>query len=309
MKKIHLFLILLCGSMTSCYFVDDIFDPPTPKEPSLYERSQKSITAYLKNQNTYTYDPFGFGELVIKKPIDLVELENLEKEYENKPSPALDSAIAQKKRLIEVYNIQRTLELDHFFTYTDSTGLMTVYETRFLLNDTLGVKDLSAKIKLNLEHKHQSILEFFFYERPIFLMTSYQDSKILSQNFYAFFKAELERRNSLEEKSSFLLHTLEITRQIKLKGKFDQQYVLERETLEYMNKNRPDITEYQDLSFSELYETTSENSEEVDGYYFFHKFIGDFNKQKDTNVVLIEFSPYYEIDQIYQMDRPFAQYF
>ncbi|MEO9532970.1 MAG: hypothetical protein ABJG68_15560 [Crocinitomicaceae bacterium] len=309
MKKIHLVLILLCGSLSSCYFVDDIFDPPTPKEPSLYEKAKKSIGNYLQDQKNYIYDPYGFGELVIKKPIDIVELEKLEKEYQSNPSAKLDSAITEKKRLIELYNIERTIELDHFFTYQDSTGVMTVYETRFTLNDTLGVKDVSAKIKLDLEHKYQSILDFFFYERPIFLTTSYQDSKILSQNFYAFFKAELERQGSIEEKSEFLLHTLEVTRQIKLKGKFDQQYVLERFSTDHMTDNRPDIEEYENLQFSDLYQTTLENSEDVESYYFFHKFIGSFKEQKDTNVVLIEFSPYYEINNIYQMDRPFAQYF
>ena len=100
-----------------------------------------------------------------------------------------------------------------------------------------------------------------------------------------------------------------MTRQVKLKGSFDQQYVLERESNIHLKNNRPDITEYEDLKFSDLYQTTSENSDEVTGYYFFHKFIGSFKEQKDTNVVLIEFNPYYEIDKIYQMDRPFAQYF
>ena len=295
--------------MSSCYFVDDIFDPPKENEPSLYDRSQKSISSYLHNQKSYTYDPLGFGELIIKKPIEIVELEELEAKRKEKPSAALDSAIAQKEQHIKTFGIGRTIELDHFFTFEDSTGTVTIYETTFTLNDTLGVKNISAKIKLDIEHKYESILEYFFYERPIFLSTSYQDSKVLSQNFYAFFKGELERRASLEDKSAFLLHTLEMTRQVKLKGSFDQQYVLERESNIHLKNNRPDITEYEDLKFSDLYQTTSENSDEVTGYYFFHKFIGSFKEQKDTNVVLIEFNPYYEIDKIYQMDRPFAQYF
>jgi hypothetical protein len=309
MKKIHLILIILCGSLSSCYFVDDIFDPPAQKEASLYDRAQEAISTYLNNQKTYVYNPFGFGELVIKKPIDLVELERLEADYAINPTIELDSAITKKKDLIKAYKIERTIELDHFFTLKDTSGAMTVYETTFVLNDTLGVKNVSAKIKLKLEDKYHSILEAFFFERPIFLTTSYQDSKVLSQNFYAFFKSELERRPAIEDKSAFLLHALQVSRQIRLKGKFDQQYVLEKKAESHLKQNRPDLSNYERIKFSELYQTNSENSKEVDGYYFFHKFIGSFNENMDTNVILIEFNPYYEIDQIYQMDKPFDQYF
>ena len=297
--------------MSSCYFVDDIFDPPSENEPSLQELSQKAVAAYLSQEVSQKYDPYGFGEIKISKPIDIVEVEQLEKKREDRgfSSPELDSVIAKKRRFIEVNNIERSVKLDHFFTLTDSFNVATVYETTFVLNDTLGVKKISAKIMQPIEENYVSILSYFFYEKPIFLTASYQESKILSKNFYAFFKKELENRTELQEKSAFLLHALKITRQVKIKGKFDQQDVMERQITDHMRNNRPDISEYKNLKFSKLYETSDEKSQEINGYYFFHKFIGNFHENLDTNVVLIEFNPYYEIDNIYQMDRPFEGYF
>ncbi|OIQ24632.1 MAG: hypothetical protein BM555_07035 [Crocinitomix sp. MedPE-SWsnd] len=311
MKKIHFTLVILCGLLSSCYFVDDIFDPSPAKEPSLQELSEKSIAEYLSTKEDQKYDPYGFGEIKITKPIDIAELEKLEKQRKDQgfSNPELDSSIAQKKRFVEQNNIERTINLDHFFTFTDTNERCVVYETTFTLNDTLGVKNVRAKIMQPIEENYTSILSYFFYEKAIFLAASYQESKVLSRNFYAFFKAELENRKDMTEKSAFLLHALKITRQVKIKGKFDQQDVMERQIGYYMRNDRPDITDYENVEFSDLYETIDENSNEISGYYFFHKFIGNFNEVNDTNVVLIEFNPFYEIGNIYQMDRPFGDYF
>jgi len=311
MKSPLIICLILGLSLSSCFFVDDIFDPPAPKEPSLQELSEKSIQSYLKEKDEYTYMPYGFNTIKIIKPIEIAELEALQtkKEEQGYSTAELDSSIANKKRFIRENNIERTVVVDHFFTFTDSLKQTTVYETTFTLNDTLGVKDLSAKIKQEIEPDYVSILSFFFYEKPIFFGSSYQESKILSQNFYAFFKEELERQETINDKSAFLLHALEITREIKIKGEFQQQNTLERLVVKHISNNRTDIEEYENIEFSDLFQTNKEDSQEVLGYYFFHKFRGKYNGLLDTNVVLIEFDPYYQIDQIYQMDRPFEPYF
>lgn len=311
MKRPLLFSLFFTMLLTSCFFADDIFDPPTPKEPTLQELSEKSIQEYLQAKTEFTYMPYGFNTIKIVKPIEIVEVEKLEEQKRNQgySNAELDSSIAKKRRFIEAKQIERTIVVDHFFTFTDSLKNTIVYETQFTLNDTLGVKNVQAKIKQEIEPDYVSILSFFFYEKPIFLATSFQESKLLSQNFYAFFKEELERKKDLFEKSEFLLHALKITREVKIKGEFQQQEVLERFVKRHMDENRPDIEEYKSLLFSDLFQTNKDDSDEILGYYFFHKFIGEFKEVTDTNVVLIEFTPYYEIDQIYQMDRPFAPYF
>lgn len=309
MKKITIISAMLIGLMTSCYFVDDIFDPPKEKEPSLQDRSQIAVTKHIKSTSLQIYEPYGFSGITVRKPVELVELEELEQKAKSKPSEELDSIIAAKKAFIEYYNIERTIDLDHFFTLTDSLGNVNIYETTFTLNDTLGVKDLSASVMVDLPPLYEDALNYYFYEYNIFLSSSYYEARTLSTNFYTFFKAEFEKREGLNQKSAFLLHVIKLTHEVKARGSFDQQEILEENVKVFMTDVRTDIKEYNSLKFSDLYQTQDEGSEDVKGYYFFHKFIGSYNNNTDTNVVMIEFSPYYEIDNIYQMDRPFETYF
>lgn len=297
--------------MSSCYFADAIFEEEEVPEETLQVKSQNAVAAYLSQKVDQKYEPYGFGIITIHKPKAIDDLEKLEtkKTEQGFSTPELDSAIANKKRYIEQYGIERTVDLDHFFTLKDSLDNCTVFETNFILNDTLGIKDLSAKIITKIPKDYVSILSFFFYEKPIFLHDSYQESKEMSYNFYAFFKKELESKTNLTDKSAFLLHALKMTREVKIKGTFDQQYVMERQVKNLLGKERTDITEYKSLAFSNLYQTVDDSTNENLGYYFFHKFTGTYNEQADTNVVLVEFSPYYEVGNIFQMDRPFAQYF
>jgi hypothetical protein len=309
MKRQIAILIMLGTLMNSCYFLDDIFDPPKEKVPTLQDKSEEAISDYIKTNVEGLHKPYGFGTITIHKPIEIIELEQLEKQNKEKPSYKLEKKIERKKKIIKRNNIERTLDLDHFFTIKDSIGRVTVYETNFLLNDTLGVKDISAKILLKLPEGFEEILDYFFYEYNIFLTHSFVESRELSQNFYAFFKKELEAKTSLQEKSAFLLHALKLCKQIRYRGSFEQQKILETNTQEYISDEKSDILNYQSLTFSTLYQTMDDNNEELKGYYFFHKFSGVYGGVLDTNVVLIEFTPYYEIDNVFQMGRPFEQYF
>lgn len=311
MNKIAFSFILFCSVFSSCYFADSIFEEEEVPEETLQVKCQQAVAEYLNLKVDQKYEPYGFGNITIHKPKSILELEKLEKQKSDIgfSTPELDSSIAQKKRYIEENKIIKTIDLDHFFTLKDSLGRCTVFETNFILNDTLGIKDLSAKIITQIPSDYVSILSFFFYEKPIFLNDSYQESKQMSYNFYAFFKEELEKKNNVTDKSAFLLHALKMTREVKIKGTFDQQNVMERQIKNLLGKERVDITNYKSLDFSPLYETKDDSTNEKLGYYFFHKFTGDYKEKSDTNVVLVEFSPYYEIGNIFQMDRPFNQYF
>lgn len=309
MKTVITLSIVLAAVMSSCYFVDDIFDPPSDEKESLQSRCESAISNYIKTTTGETYSPYGFGSLTIHKTEEIIELEKLESEQKVNPSAELDSAVAQQKRYVEENKLGRTLDLDHFFTLTDSTGLLKIFETNFILNDSLQVTDLSAKIMLRMDGKYEETLSYFFFEYNIFMTSSYYESRNLSNNFYAFFKDELEKRSGLTEKSDFLRHSLKLVHEIKAKGAFDQQAILEDNVQVYLKEKRKDIKDYEYLKFSELYQKQEENSDEITGYYFFHKFIGNYLEQVDTNVIMIEFSPYYEITSIFQMDRPFDVYF
>ncbi|MCB9224779.1 MAG: hypothetical protein H6582_11415 [Crocinitomicaceae bacterium] len=309
MKKTFTLILLLGFFMNSCYFLNDILDPPKPKEPTFQEKCEKAVSEYIKTTVPGTYKPYGFGAITIHKPIEIVDLERMEKENEEKPSYKLQKKIERQKKIIKRENIERTVDLDHFFTIKDANSKVKVFETNFLLNDTLGMKDLSAKIILELPTGYDEILDYFFFEYNIFLTHSFVESRELSANFYAFFKKELETQQNMLDKSDFLLHCLKLTKAIKDRGAFDQQGITQVIAQEHITTARKDIMDYNSLQFSPLYENSDENSNSLKGYYFFHKFIGNYSGTQDTNVVLIEFSPYYQIQNIYQMDRPFEQYF
>ena len=310
MKKNLVLSLFLGAVLSSCYFVNDIFDPPAPKEQSLQEKSEIAVRNHIKKTTDgMVYQPFGFGKITIHKPQEIVDLELLEKKRQTDPSEALDTAIAQQKRYIIENNIERTVDLDHFFTLKDSIGNIRVFETNFILNDTLGVKDLSAKIMVGLADIYEDALNYYFYEYNIFSTPSYYESRQLSANFFAFFKQELENRIGREQKSAFLLHVVKLTHEVKERGSFNQQEILEENVEQFIRTKRTDISEYESLEYSDLFQTQEEETQEVNGYYFFHKFIGTFQEEIDTNVVLIEFSKFYEIGNIYQMDRPFNTYF
>jgi len=308
--RLH-YILVFCLLLSSCYFTDDIFDPPKQKEKSLQERSEKAVSKYLTTKVDEKYKPYGFGKIIIHKPLEIVEIERLKKGKENSTENniELDSSIAQKERFIKENNIERTLEIEHFFTLTDSLKRTKIFETTFELNDTLKVIDFDASIMLPIPSDYKEVLTYYFYEYPIFYSNSYEQSKQLSRDFYAFFKTELENRDGLTQKSAFLLHALNMCYQVKETGNFSQKEILGKNVNSYIIKEKKEISDYNSLHFSELYESTPGLNEEKTGYYFFHKFIGIFNDQLDTNVVLIEFTPFYEISNIYQMDRPFKQYF
>jgi len=99
---------------------------------------------------------------------------------------------------------------------------------------------------------------------------------------------------------------------VKNTGSFDQQIILEKKVVQHIQNERKDIENYTPLKFSPLFETAQGDDQEEQAnnyYYFFHKFIGPYENETDTNVVLVEFSKYYELGNIYQMDKPFDNYF
>lgn len=311
MTRVLLILLPVTLLLSGCFIADEIFMPPEPeKEKSLQEKCETSVSKHLKKEaGNLKYTPYGFSKIFIYKPVEILELEKLVESYKSEPNPATDSIIKAKRAFIEEKGIERTVELDHFYTLSDSLGNITVLEEKFRLNDTLGVIDATPLIILEIPEEYEDVLVYYFYEYTIFLGYSYDSGKRLSQEFYGYFKSHLEELKTISARSGFLWHTLKLVKKVKEAGEFNQQAVLEDMTKTHIRENRPDIENYQPLDFSTLYQNSTEDSKSVINYYFFHKFIGLYGKVLDTNVVMVEFTPYYEIDQIYQMDRPFEPYF
>ncbi|MCG8576351.1 MAG: hypothetical protein MI810_15795 [Flavobacteriales bacterium] len=304
LKKIIL-LGLVASILPGCFVMDQLLAPPPPvKQESLQEKSEKTVKAYVnQGKGDSEYAPFGFSEIKIIKPVQLAELEKLQK-----TTPKPEAKIDSLKQLIEAKNIERTIELEHFFTLKEDESTVHVLESKFILNDTLGIKDVQAQILLEMDKKYEDALIYYFNEYTIFLAETYYSSKQLSKNFYDFFKARLEEIEGISAKSDFLEHTIELCYYVKKNGTFDPDVILERNVSAYIWEERTDIHNYSPLEFSTLFEKPQAEPEQG-GYYFFHKFMGSYENQLDTNVVMVEFSEYYEINGIYQMERPFDTYF
>lgn len=307
-----LVLLLITLFIPGCFIANELLlDDEEYTTETLQTKAEVRATEKTQSiLNNEIYNPYGFSPLKIIKPVELIELEKLEKELKASPADtALKAAYSEKKRFVDEAGIERKAELDHVFTLeNDSTGVISVLEFKYTFNDTLAVINMDPKVFLKLDQSYRTVLDYYFNEYTIFNATTYAEAKRLSHNFYAFFKTQLESYQSLDEKSAFFKHTINICSLVKLTGKFDPNYLTQELFKNYIAENRKDITDYESLAFSDLYETKNNVNDSIVGYYFFHKFIGNYASQKDTNVVLVEFSPYYEVGQIFQLENSFESY-
>jgi hypothetical protein len=310
--------MLVSFGFSGCFIADEFLLPPekpTEKTQTLQQKSEASVKHYLIiNKGSDRYDPYGFGELKIIKPIEIKELERLEAEYKATKIEQTAKDIDSLKTYISKNRLERRVEIEHFFTLKDSLNPthIDVLESKFILNDTLGVIGVNPQLAIELEPEREDVLVYYFFEYTIFLAETYQSSKELSKKFYDFFKSQLEELKGIREKSDFLEHVLNLCAYVKQNGEFEPETILRQNVASYILEKRKDITAYRPFIFSTLFAKQSdekENNSDPQGYYFFHKFIGSYENETDTNVVMVEFSKYYEIEKIYQMERPYDRYF
>lgn len=313
MKTSLFTFFFLALSLSSCYITDQVFlEKETSSPISLQTKAEKAITNRINSQlNDERYIPYGFSEVKIVKPVALLDIERLEKQLKETPNDTtIAGKLSRKKAYVRANKIESKLKLDHFFTlqkYTD-TSTFTIFEMNYILNDTLGVNSADANILLELPVMYEEILNYYFNEYTIFMAKSYSEGRKLSRAFFRYYKTHLESLDNVSAKSAFLKHALNMSILVKKTGAFDQDYIKARLFEQYLIDKRTDITDYAGIETSQLFETKETETETLLGYYFFHKFIGTFNGVNDTNVVLVEMDPYYQIDQVFQLDQPYETY-
>jgi hypothetical protein len=310
-RLIFLIVISFATTLSGCLIADEIFlEPQKPKE-SLQTRAEKSVANYIRNQKgTTDYLSYGFNTVTIKKPVLINQLDSLNELVEKNPKdPTLKASRDSLQKFVHERNIERTALIKHFFTLkSDSAQQLNIFEIEYTLNDTLGVKSFNPEIALTLPASYKIYLDYYFYEHTLFIAPTYNEARQMSRTFYRYFKDHIETLQLSSRKSDFLKHTLEICKLIKVNGKFEQNRIVQSLFNIYMKEKRKDISDYHPLKYSDLYETKNDSDNSIVGYYFFHKFTGEYAEKVDTNVVLIELSPYYEIDQVFQLDQPFENY-
>ncbi len=299
--------------LSSCFIADELLVTDTTKETTtdLQSIAEQNIASQIKRElgETDQYKSFGFSQLIITKPIAIAELDELEKQAAINPSDtSYKRKIEQKSSEIRALRLERTANLDHIFSIKSDSLTIHLLELSYRLNDTLGVIDSRPTLIIDLPITYELILEYYFNEYTLFMAPTYSEARKLSRAFYTFFKDELERRSTITSKSNFFKHILDICLEVKDLGEFDQNKIAQQLFSLYLREQRQDIAAYESLGFSQLYETKNNDDNSIVGYYFFHKFSRSFEEQRDSNLVLVEFSPYYEVTQVFQLDGELEDY-
>lgn len=303
-------LILIIIGLNSCFIADDIYGEPGKTKLSLKQKTQNIVSSYIKAKSEgLSYYKYGFSELIIYKPKELSELDDLKKSRKNKRVDQVDleADIKLLEQEIREKDIKYSLELDHVYSLTNSElNEIKLYETRFFINDSLKVENVKQLLLLNIDWIEEVAFSHYFHETAIFQEGDYYQSKLLSKEFYTFFKYRQLQIEGVSEKSSFLKHTLWLCNEVKMHGAFEQEPILQKMTVNRFKENS-EITDYEVLKFSDLYEINAD--ENLKGYYFFHKFSHSNNGKNDTSAVYVGFTSYYEIKEILELKKPYKSYF
>ena len=301
--------LFLCATLHGCYILNDLLVEETVPELSLQQKCEKSVTDYINDRlDNEAYRAYGFSDVIIHKPIEILELEELEEQRTSgkKTGPGIDSLIEYQRNYIRANEIKRTVEISHFFTLKKPNGPVAVLESNYLLNDTLAVIDFSPEIILDMPREYEEALNYYFYEYGLFQTSSYSDSRNLTNQFYTFFKSRQKELMGVQSKSGFLLHTLKITGIVKENAAFDQNLIAKTLLHEMLSSGPGAVTDYAALEFSPLYEKRTDDL--VSGYYIFHKFRGHLHDTTATYIYRADFSPWYEVQSLTEMPEPFESY-
>lgn len=314
MKAKSLRLILSAtGAMTllqSCYIADSFFVEEPVAPISLQKECERSVDSYVRSKSgNLTYVSYGFSTAEIHVPQEIVVLEDMEK---NKAEgflegPDTDSIIQAKKNFIEQNNIQRTAHLKHFYTLRNADESLTVMETNFILDDTLGVMDFKPIILLSIPVSYETALNYYMYEYTLFASEDVLEARKLSNRFYSFFKRRQEQLTTVDSKSAFLFHALKATNYVLVKKEFNATDFVQQLTNEMITQSPDAAGSYVPLGYSPLYEKSSEGK--ITSYYIFHKF--SLTKDDSTAIyaIQLDLSPYYEIISKSFLAEPFDAYF
>ena len=268
-------LTMLFG-LTGCFIAEELLVPPPDPPPiPLENRVQTTIATYIQEKSPgETYLAHTYSEVAVIKTPELIRFEEIQEELQSPVNP--DSVMLKKQAdslstRIRKYDLGRKMKTTHFYTLSDTLGQLHIVRSVFFLNDALEVVKNIPEVLLTVDASYREILDFYINEHTLLYADTYSESRILSQDFYSFFKKRLDELTSVSARSEFLHHTLKLCNMAKNLHQFDQQLFLESLVVNYIKDDRKDIENYQYLDFSNLYEKSTEDKVDAEqtGYYFF----------------------------------------
>ncbi|MBI3135744.1 MAG: hypothetical protein HYZ14_13795 [Bacteroidetes bacterium] len=304
---------MLCSLvlLQSCYFADDLFleDPPAPRA-SLQVSCQNAVGEYIRERiTTEKYTAYGFTDVVVHVPQELINLEEMEADRELgfHDGAKTDSIIAAKRAYIEAAHLERTAHLEHFFTLTTGSGDLEVVEANYILNDTFAVMAVEPLTILQIPGYYEQALNYFFHHYTVFTSPDIIEARKLSNAFYTFFKDHLETLNDVSERSAYYYTCIRITELVRVSGVFDPNQVAQMLVRDEQVAATDTALAQKDLAFSPLYEKSTASA--IHGYYIFYKFSQTIGGITDTSVLRFDFSPFYEIESKTRINPPYGDFF
>lgn len=276
-------VIFITLIISSCYVADAILIDTSINE-SLQSKSEKSIQTYVKNESpNLRYTSIGFTPLTIHVPREIRELEKW-------PEYGSDSVKLELENTIKKNNLHRTVHLDHFYTLAQGREFY-ILENTFVLDETLAVENIIPLLTVVTNDSLEMALNYYMYEYPLFKSYATETNQTVSTEFYQNYKSHYVELATINERSNFLLHTLQIIYLCINSGKFEPDYIAQF----FANKNlqKEHGSSYQATGFSSLYEKRT--NKDLEGYYIFHKFILKDSIETEKNLK-INYSPYFEIE-------------
>ena len=285
------------------------------------ESIQKHVKQKLAKEGQYKV--MHFGSLVVDKPKEYLELEELEKlsavlpemkqHYKRKK---LDSLIQQneldiqnKKREIMTNNIRVSYELEHTFLIKDKTNQHTAYRYNFFLDHQYNITDVRSRYVMPLNSEQAEDFYYFQKHLPIYDLAELSKNQEASNEIYTFFETALEETKYEEAVMHASLRTI---RNIRNHGTMDLDKYGQRAIRDWIEANRPDMKGYKKEDFSYMLEIRREiqGQERLIGYKMFHKYsYKDADGKRIEDVVYFEFDTYFVIRGVLRVEAPYDEYF
>lgn len=203
-------LILLLGGMSACGL--KYTAPETPE--AFEEKRHKAVETYIRRglmSDSITYSSIAFGETKTIKPASFRVLDSLfEVKYQNErkmiTDPELDNIIAaQRESVINDTSKVQYIEY-HVFSYNEGDSVRIV-ETEVTLDRSLLIKDQLINSTILIPKKMQENYKRYLFGESFLYPESM--STIEEDQFYAFFKNEINNRTGVQ-KDELILHTLSL---------------------------------------------------------------------------------------------------
>ncbi|MFD1551874.1 hypothetical protein DNU06_01755 [Putridiphycobacter roseus] len=311
MRLIYLSSLSFIFLLQSCFVADSIFEEPQTVLDPMEFVVKDSISAYVKRMKSEdeVYLNYGFEPLKVVVPKSIAE----QKSWKSKlGDPTFDQVEAAQQfhyydSLVKKNNLKRKITQVHTFSLRgDDRKVSNLMKVNFVLSEDFSVVDIIPIYEIDLTNDEEKVFANYYYESPIIAGYTYEESKKLSYDFYQYFENYLNQLGTSFEKSKFVKHMVTVFGYTMKDRAFNVQNVCESLTRNYIVAEFSDTIGYQSTNFSSVYEIKAD--EKLIGYYLLHQFSYNGDLDTDSMTVYVRFTPYYEVDKLYETDQDYEPF-